>query len=381
MPSIAPGAAHMPRSGIRRVMDAAWKSGEPFIGMHVGEPDFAPPPHVVLAAQEAYAEGETHYVPNAGIPALRRAIAEKVSAQNGIAASPEQIIVTAGGSQALHLAFTLTVAPGDEVLIPDPGWPNFAMAVELLDGVPVRYPLAADRGFLPDVDALGALVTDRTRAILVNSPSNPLGTVIPEETMRRLVAFAAEHDIWLLSDECYDALTYGVESVSPARLDTAGVVISAFSFSKTYAMTGVRVGYLVVPEGIGPIAAKLQEPMVSCINVPAQFAALAALTGDQAHVSVMRDSYAERRRLAMDALDRVGIPYIEPLGAFYIWVDLREIAGDSVEEFAMALLERERVAIAPGTAFGAHGEGWARLSLATDSDDIVRGIERIGAMR
>lgn len=381
MPTIAPGAAHMPRSGIRRVMDAAWASGQPFIGMHVGEPNFAPPDHVVEAARDAYSRGETHYVPNAGIAQLRSAIATKLRIHNGIDVSDEQIVVTAGGAQALHLAFTLALSPGDEVLIPDPGWPNFAMAVELLGAVAVRYRLDPENDFMPRLDELESLLTPRTRLLLVNSPSNPLGTVIPAHVVESLVRFAERHDIWLLSDECYDALTYGATHTSPAVFDTSGVVLSAFSFSKTYAMTGLRVGYLVAPKEVAATMAKLQEPMISCVNAPAQFAALAALTGPQDHVDRMRESYAARGRLAMEALHRADIPYLQPHGAFYIWVDLTELAHGSVEEFTMDLLEREQVAIAPGTAFGAGGEGWARLSIAADSDAIVEGIARIGAMR
>ena len=381
MPTIAPRAADMPRSGIRRVMDAAWASGRPFIGMHVGEPNFAPPSHVIEAARDAYARGETHYVPNAGIPQLRSAIAMKLHDHNGFDVSAAQIVVTAGGAQALHLAFTLTLSPGDEVLIPDPGWPNFAMAVQLLGARPVRYRLDPDSEFLPRLEELESLVSPRTRLLLVNSPSNPLGTVIPADVIEALVRFAERHDIWLLSDECYDALTYGAAHTSPAVFDTRGVVLSAFSFSKTYAMTGLRVGYLVAPERVAATMAKLQEPMISCVNAPVQFAALAALNGPQGEVERMRESYAARSVLAMAALDRAGIPYLRPHGAFYIWVNLTEFAGESVEVFAMELLEREQVAIAPGTAFGVGGEGWARLSLAADADEIVEGIARIGAMR
>ena len=381
MPLVTPAADRMPRSGIRRVMDAAWASGRPFIGMHVGEPSFVPPDHVLRAAEAAYERGDTHYVANAGVPALLEALSVKVREQNGIDAAPNQIVVSAGGAQALHLALSMTIAAGDEVLIPDPGWPNYAMAVGLLQATPVRYALRPERGFIPDIDELQALVTPRTRVLLVNSPSNPLGTVIPGEVIEELVRFAERNDIWLLSDECYDALTYGVEHVSPARFDEKGVVLSAFSFSKTYAMTGVRVGYLVTPSDVAATAAKLQEPMVACVNAPAQAAALAALTGPQDQVAFMRDTYAARRELAMEKLTEVGIPFVEPRGAFYIWIDVSDRTDGSVEEWAIRLLQEHQVAIAPGTAFGAGGEGWARLSLAADDDDIARGIERIGAMR
>jgi len=380
MPQISPHALAMPRSGIRRVMDAAWASGRDFIGMHVGEPSFVPPAHVLEAAERAYEEGDTHYVANAGVPALREAIATKVREKNGIDAGPDQIIVTAGGAQALHVAFTLTISEGDEVLIPDPGWPNFAMAVQLLQATPVPYRLSPENGFLPDLEEIERLVTPRTRMILVNTPSNPLGTVMPGELVESLVRFAEKHDLWLLSDECYDALTYGVEHVSPARFDTKGVVLSAFSFSKSYAMTGVRVGYLVCPPGIAENAAKLQEAMISCVNAPAQAAAIAALTGSQDKLDEMREAYARRRVLAMRLLTEHGIPFLEPHGAFYIWVDVRGIADRPVDDWALHLLEEKAVAIAPGTAFGPGGEGWIRLSLAADDDAIATGITRIAEM-
>ena len=381
MPTVSPNADRMPRSGIRRVMDAAWASGKPFIGMHVGEPDFAPPEHVVEAGARAYRDGETHYVPNAGLPELTRAITRKLTEVNGITTEPGNVVVSAGAAQALHLALTLTVASGDEVLVPDPGWPNYRMAVGLIQATPVGYALRPEDGFVPRVSELERLVTPRTRVLLVNSPSNPLGTVLSAEVLEDLVRFAERHDLWLLSDECYDALTYGVPHVSPATFDRSGRVLSAFSFSKTYAMTGVRVGYLVCPPTVAPIAAKLQEPMIACVNVPAQRAALAALTGPQDTVQDMRDSYDARRRLAMEELDRIGIPYVVPQGAFYLWADVSDRSAGDVESWAVRLLREQQVAVAPGTAFGAVGEGWVRLSLATSTHDILEGIKRIDLVR
>jgi len=381
MPELSPFAERMPRSGIRRVMDAAWASGRDVIGMHVGEPSFVPPPHVLDAAKRAYDQGDTHYVANAGVPALRAAIVDKLAEQNGIRVGADQVIVSAGGAEALHVAFSMTLEAGDEALIPDPGWPNYAMAVGLLQATPIGYGLRPENGFLPRVDELERMVTSRTKLLVVNSPSNPLGSVIPGEAMEELVRFAERHGIWLLSDECYDALTYGVEHVSPARFDRHGVVLSAFSFSKTYAMTGVRVGYLVCPPEVAPVAAKLQEPMIACVNAPAQAAAIAALRGPQDAVAQMRDAYARRRELAMRLLDENGIGYLEPHGAFYIWVDVRELAPEPVDDWALRLLDEKGVAVAPGTAFGAGGEGWVRLSLAASDDDIREGIARISSMR
>ncbi|MCS5497606.1 aminotransferase class I/II-fold pyridoxal phosphate-dependent enzyme [Cnuibacter physcomitrellae] len=381
MPQLAPAADAMPRSGIRRVMDAAWKLDRPVIGLHVGEPSFDPPTHVVAAAEAAYETGDTHYTPNAGVGALRSAIADKLRSHNGLEVSPDQVVVTAGGAQALHVAFTATLTAGDEVLIPDPGWPNYTMAVGLLQAVPVGYSLRPENGFMPDFEELERLVTPRTRLIVVNTPSNPLGSVMSAEVVEALVRFADRHDIWLLSDECYDALTYEAVHTSPARFDGQGRVLSAFSFSKTYAMTGVRVGYLVSAPEFAPTLAKLQEPMIACVNAPAQAAALAALTGPQDEVVAMREVYRTRRDAVMAALDTLGIHYLTPHGAFYLWLDVSDRTDGDVATWAVRLLENEYVAVAPGTAFGPVGEGWIRLSLAADTDDLLEGVRRIGDFR
>ncbi len=381
MPHLAPSADAMPRSGIRRVMDAAWKLQRPVIGLHVGEPSFDPPAHVVDAAERAYAGGDTHYTPNAGVGALRAAIADKIRDHNGFVVTEDQIVVTAGGAQALHVAFTAVLSAGDEVLIPDPGWPNYEMAVGLLQATPVRYSLRPDSGFAPDLTELEALVTEKTRMIVVNTPSNPLGSVLDADVVESLVRFADRHDLWLLSDECYDALTYDTAHTSPAVFDGEGRVLSAFSFSKTYAMTGVRVGYLASAASVAPTLAKLQEPMIACVNSPAQAAAIAALTGPQDEVLRMRDIYRHRRDRAMLELDRLGVPYLPPRGAFYLWVDVRALAGGPVADWAVELLHEQSVAVAPGTVFGQVGEGWVRLSLAADTDDLIEGIRRMAGTR
>jgi aspartate aminotransferase len=381
MPTLAAGAQTMPRSGIRQVMDLAWSLPDPVIGLHVGEPSFPSPPHVIEAARASYAAGDTHYVPNAGVGELRGAIAEKVTTANGFAITERNVVVSAGGAQALHNAFSLTLNAGDEVLIPDPGWPNYAMAVQLLQAVPVRYPLRPERGFRLDPAELAGLVTDRTRMIVVNTPSNPLGMVLPETDVEALVRFAEQHDIWLLSDECYDALTFGRPHVSPGRFDRDGRVLSAFSFSKTYAMTGLRVGYLVTPEDVALHAAKLQEPLLACVNAPAQAAALAALRGPQDAVVTMREAYRERRDLAVAQLEKQGMGYLRPEGAFYLWVDVRDRCHGDVAGWAMGLLRHQHVAVAPGTTFGPLGEGWVRLSLATAAEDLLEGIRRMGEAR
>jgi aspartate aminotransferase len=379
MPDLAANAERMPRSGIRQIMDLAWSLGQPIIGLHVGEPSSPTPDHVRNAAADALERGETRYVPNAGITPLRNAISDKVARHNRISASPDQVIVTAGGVQALHVALSATVQSGDEVLIPDPGWPNFAMAVQLLQATPVRYRLRPEHSFLPDVAELDRLVTARTRAIMVNSPSNPLGAVLDADLAARLCRLADAHDLWIISDECYDAITFDVPHVSPAVYDRQDRVISCFSFSKTYAMTGLRVGYLVAPEAVAATAAKMQEPLISCVNAPAQYAALAALEGPQEIVEEMRRTYQQRRDAAARMLRDSGMGFLMPDGAFYLWIDVRDQSQGDVEEWALRLLREQRVAVAPGTTFGPSGQGWARLSLATKSEDLLEGLRRIAA--
>ena len=377
MPQLATNAERMPRSGIRRIMDLAWSLGQPVIGLHVGEPSFPTPDHVRKAAEDALERGETRYVPNAGIPPLREAIARKLARHNRIEASPEQVVVSAGGMQAIHVALSATVRAGDEVLIPDPGWPNFAMAVGLLQATPVRYPLRPEHRFLPDAGELDRLVTERTRAIIVNSPSNPLGAMLTADLAERLCRLADDHDLWLISDECYDGITFDLPHVSPAAVDRQRRVLSCFSFSKTYAMTGLRVGYLVAPPEVAATAAKMQEPLISCVNAPAQYAALAALEGPQDVVEMMTGTYRRRRDQAAELLREAGVGFLPPDGAFYLWIDLRDRCQGDVEQWALKLLRERRVAVAPGTSFGPSGEGWARVSLATDSADLIEGLRRI----
>ena len=377
MPSLSAHARGLPRSGIREIMDLAWATDGPVIGLHVGEPSFATPAHVIEGARRAMDDGHTRYVSNAGIPALRAALAEKLARVNGLSVEPSQVIVTNGGMEALFVSLASLLAEGDEVLLPDPGWPGFDNAVRVLRGRAVNYGLEPERGFLPDVAELERLVTPRTRALLVNFPSNPLGAMLPAGLAQELVRFADAHDLWLISDECYDQITFGAEHVSPARFDTDGRVLSCFSFSKTYAMTGMRVGYVVAPaEAAGPIAT-MQEPVIACVNAPAQHAALAALEGPQDIVSEMRDAYRSRRDAAAARLDAAGFSYLLPEGAFYLWIDVSPVCGGDVKAWALELLRSHGVALAPGTAFGARGEGWARVSLATATGDLLEGLDRI----
>jgi aspartate/methionine/tyrosine aminotransferase len=366
----------MPVSRIREVMELAWKDPAA-IHLEVGEPDFPTPEHVVEAAHRAARMGLTRYAPNAGIPELREALTEKVARRNGYGASPEQVVVTQGGIQALYLALRALLEPGDEVLLPDPAWPNYRMIAHLLGARVLSYPLVASGGFLPGLEDLERLVTPRSRAILVNSPSNPLGTVVPRELMEGLLAFARERDLWFISDEVYDEVVFDDVFVSAGSVaDSSDRLVSIYSFSKVYAMTGWRVGYLVAPAELAGILTGMQEPIISCVNTPAQMAALAALTGPQEIVRAMSDSYRTRRDELLGVLERGGLPSSRPSGAFYVWTDVSE-AGVPSMDLARTLIEREHVAVAPGSAFGELGEGYVRLSLASSKEDLLEGTSRL----
>lgn len=382
MPSLAAHIPSVPGSGIRRIYEIAAEL-DGVISLGVGEPDVPVAPHIAAAAKAAWDRDDTNYNPNGGLLALRQAIVGKLVAENGIPAEVEQVWVTIGGTQALHLAMQLTLSAEDEVLVPDPGYTTFTMNARILDAHPVPYSLTPDRGFLPSIDELEALVSPRTRMIIVNSPSNPLGAVFPREVLEQLLAFARRHDLWILSDEVYERFTWGQPHVSLAALDAdtsgGGIerVFTVFSFSKTYAMTGIRVGYLVTPPGLAATMRTMQEASISCVAMPDQYAALAAIQGEQSHVAAAAAHYRANYVSAAAALDERGIRYLEPTGAFYLWVDVAHASDGDVAAWAEHLLLHERVAVAPGSAFGRSGEGWIRLCLAATEADLLAGIAKL----
>jgi aspartate aminotransferase len=366
----------MPRSGIRTFMDLAWAAGD-VIHLEVGEPNFPTPPHIVEAANQAARAGQTKYVPNAGIRELREAIAAKLKTRNGWAVASDDVVVTAGGIQALYLTLLALLEPGDGVLIPDPGWPNFRMIVTTLSGAVQPYQLRASEHYQPCVADLEAAATGATKAMILNSPSNPLGSVTSAGRIREVLDWAAERGIWVISDECYDEIVFDDSFVSPGALNPAEHLISCYSFSKTYAMTGWRVGYAVTAnEKLRAGLAKLQEAVISCVNAPTQAAATAALNGPQQAVAQMRAAYQARRDAAVAALRAGGVTVNVPAGAFYLWLDISPWAA-SDWDFSVSLLEQAGVAVAPGSAFGEHGSGSVRISLATDMPVLLEGVSRI----
>ena len=365
----------LPRSGIRDVMELALQLRD-VVRLEIGDPDFPTPPHIVEAAARASREGFTHYSPGAGLAGLRELIAEKVRSRNGLACATDQVVVTTGACGGLYSTFLALLDAGDEVLVPDPGWTTLVPMALAAGATPVPYSLDRSRAFALDVDAIAERIGGRTRAVVVNSPGNPTGAVIPRATFEALLALVERHDLWLVSDECYEDIVFEQEHVSPASLDDSGRVVSVFSFSKTYAMTGWRIGYAVGPPAVVRQLAKAQEAVVSSSSSVSQKAAEAALLGSQEAVAGMRDAYRRRRDAALQRLDSDGIAYARPSGAFYLMVDV-STTPETSEDFALRLLREQHVAVVPGSAFGAGGEGYVRVSLAAAADAIEAGLARL----
>jgi len=338
LPPLPADLERLPRSGIRLVMDRAWELGEPITHLEVGEPRFATPEHIVEAFCHAARSGETKYTPNAGIAPLRAACAHKLATVNDIHVDADQVLVTVGAMQGLMCAVIGLTGHGDEILAPNPGWPNYQLLIALAGARAVRYDLLPERGYL---------------------------------------AIARARGIWVLSDECYDQIVFDQQMISPAaRPLGAQQTITVHSFSKTYAMTGFRLGYLSAPRRVTALLTKLQESMVACVNTPTQYAGLAALEGPPSCVTDMVREYRARRDLAVGRARALGLDPRDPAGAFYLWLELPAIADS--QSFAEQLLTQHRVAVAPGSTFGELGRPAIRISLAAERDAIEAGFDAIG---
>ncbi|HEY0214981.1 MAG TPA: aminotransferase class I/II-fold pyridoxal phosphate-dependent enzyme [Cellulomonas sp.] len=367
---LAGTAVAVPGSGIREIVMLAYGRTD-VVHLEIGEPDFATPAHVVAAGDAALATAN-RYTPSAGVPALRRAIAERLHTRYGLTDDPERVIVSQGAVQGLAAVLAVLVEPGDEVLVPDPAWPNYEMQTLLLGGRPVRYPLRPERGFRPDPDEVAALITPRTRVLVLNTPSNPTGAVLEPGLVRALVETAVAHGVTVVADEVYDEIVFDGSHANAAAMAPDDVV-SVFSFSKTYAMTGSRVGYLTAPAWLAPTLARVQEPLLSSISAASQASAIAALDGPQDVVGEMVETYRRRRDLVVDRLAAAGLPVEPPAGAFYLMLPLAEGADSRT---AALDLVGHGVALAPGTAFGSTARSHLRLSLASSAEDLTAGLDR-----
>lgn len=375
MKNLAKNPSMMPRSGIRVLMELAAKIPD-VIHLEAGEPNFDTPPHILKAATDAILAGYTKYTPNAGMDFLRKELVNKLHKKNHIEVTMDNIVITSGSVGGLTSAVFALVDAGDEVLLPDPGWPNYVSAACLVGANPKKYSLDPNNNFLPDFSSMEQLITEKTKLLLVNSPSNPTGAVFPKPLIEELLDFVQRHDLYLLTDEVYEDIVFEGEHISPASLDKENRVISVFSFSKSYAMTGWRVGYVVAPLEISDTIKKLQEPLISCIFGVAQKAAEAALIGPQAVTRDMCLSYKKRRDMAIDILQANGILTYIPHGAFYALIDI-SLTGMDSSLFTNALLQEARVAVAPGETFGQISKDMIRISLATEENKLREGIERI----
>lgn len=374
MPAFAPDVLAMPRSGIREIMDLA-AGRDDVVHLEVGQPDFRTPDHVVEAAIAAARDGFHGYTPNKGLRTLREAVA----ATCGVPTEPDAIVVTCGAVNALYAALVSIVEPGDAVLVPEPGWPNYGMMATLLQAREVAYPVDLRGDGEPDLDRLDAVLasTDRAKALLLNTPNNPTGAVYRPDTVAAIAERCARHDVFLVADECYGRIVFDGEHVSPAALDTGATVLTVSSVSKAFAMTGWRVGFLVARDvATADVVAKVQEPVVACASAVAQKAAEAALLGDQQPVTDMVAAYARRAEVAHAALRRHGLALAPTRGAFYAMADISAATSDSYA-FARRAVAEHGVAVAPGETFGPAGAGTVRISLATDEPAIVAGIDRL----
>ena len=356
--------------------------GRGIIHLEIGEPDFDTPSHVVEAACRALQDGHTHYTPTAGIPELRGAIAEDVGSSRGIDVSPDQVVVTPGGKPIMFFTILALVEEGDEVLLPNPAFPIYESMVNFVGGRPVFVPLRQEHGFRFDLDEFAAGLSERTRLVILNSPANPTGGVLTPDDIAGLAEILRKHpDVYVLSDEIYSRLLYTGDFASIASEegfgpDTRTIILDGFS--KTYAMTGWRLGYGVMPEPLAEEVAKLQVNSNSCTSAATQHAGLAALRGPQDAVDGMLAEFLARRDLIVAGLDELpGVECIMPQGAFYAFPRIAE-TGYSADELADLLLDEAGVACLSGTAFGHHGEGHLRLSYANSRENIALALERIG---
>ena len=366
-------------------------AGERVIGFGAGEPDFPTPPHVVEAAVAACRDPRAHkYTPTPGLPELRAAIADKTRRDSGYDVSPQQVIVTNGGKQAVSNAFTVLCDPGDEVLVCAPYWTTYPESVALAGGVPVFVLAGAAQSFRVTVDQLEDATTARTKVLLFVSPSNPTGAVYPKEEIEEIGRWAAERGLWVVADEIYEHLVYGdaVHHSMPVLVpELADRCIVVNGVAKTYAMTGWRVGWMIGPKDAVAAASNVQSHETSNVSNVSQYAALAAVSGDLDAVSAMRRVFDRRRRAIHAMLSKIpGVTCFEPQGAFYAFPDVsellsREVGGrrpETSEELAEVCIDVAKVAVVPGEAFGA--PGYLRLSYAVADDAMVEGVTRLAEL-
>ncbi len=373
LPSLANGMTESAHSGIREIANEALRTPGA-IRLDVGQPDFPTPQHIKDAGKRAIDENMTFYTHTQGLLSLREKLVDKLARVNGITTTPERIACAPGGVGAIAAMFAAVLEPGDEVLLPDPGWPNCRMMLPWLGARGVYYPCPPAGRFQPDLEALAALVTPRTKILVVNSPNNPTGAVYPVATISAMIDLAQRHNLWLLSDECYDQIMLDGTWTSPAPEDPR--IATVFTFSKTYAMTGWRLGYLAGSPELIDTATKVLESNSSCVSTITQVAAEGALDGPQDCVTEMVAAYRRRRDFVVDILEEAELLIAKPTGAFYIMADVSP-AGLPSRDLAFTLLRDRGVSVAPGPAFGRVAGQAVRISLASSDSDLREGVGRL----
>ncbi len=374
---LAHRVATLKPSGIRKFFDIV-ATMQDVISLGIGEPDFVTPQPIVEAGIQSLHAGQTHYTSNAGILELRQKISRYLESAYSVQYDPlKEVMITVGVSEALYLALNAILEPGDEVLIPTPCFVSYQAEVILAGGVPVEIPTLMQDAFQVRADALASAITPRTRAILIAYPNNPTGAVATRQTLLDVAALAEKHDLVVISDELYDQLVYGVQHVCFAALPGMHHrTILLGGFSKNYAMTGWRIGFAAAPAAILGGLLRIHQYTIMSAPTMAQAAAIEALEHGQPYVEEMRSEYNRRRQLIVKGLNRLGLATFEPRGAFYAFPSIAA-AGMDDETFAQKLLEEERVAVVPGSAFGPGGEGFVRCSYATAYEKIEEALIRI----
>ena len=377
MSFVSEKSKNTPRSVIREMF--AMQAGMAnVVSFALGEPDFTAPQHVIDATVASFQRGETHYTPNAGIPALREAVAKSYQ-ERGLDYSPNEIIIGAGAISVLCLACTAILDIGDEVLLPDPGWANYKGLMMQVGAVPVPVKVKEENGFMYDIDDLRAAITPKAKMLLLNSPSNPTGGVASAENLKAIAELVKEKDLYVLTDEIYRELLWDDEPYTSIAsfpgMKERTVVVDGFS--KKYAMTGFRLAWGAAPEEVIVTMTKLLENVLSSVNEGVQWGGVAALTGSQEPVEEMKKQYRRRREIIVEGLNSIkNVSCMSPKGAFYAFANISR-TGLKSRDFAIRLLQEKHVVVVPGTGFGEGGEGFVRLSYATSEENIVEGLKRI----
>ncbi len=368
----------LPKSGIRRFFDLV-NTMDDVISLGVGEPDFVTPWTIRETGIFSLEKGHTSYTSNLGTPALRREVCRYVRDNYHVSYRPEdECIITIGVSEALDIAMRALLDPGDEVLYTEPCFVSYPAEVRMAHGIPVPIETKVEDAFALDPAVLRRKITPRTKVLLLNFPCNPTGAVMPLESLKEVAAIAMEHGLVVITDEIYSELLYEGEHVSIASLPgMRDRTLFLHGFSKAFAMTGWRVGYACGPREIIDAMMKVHQYAIMCASTMAQEAALEALRNGEKEMLRMRESYCERRNLMVDGLNRIGLDCLLPKGAFYTFPSVKS-TGLSSTEFAEQLLKAEKVAVVPGVAFGACGEGFVRCCYATSASDLIEAIDRMG---